>query len=140
MNLSLLTSQQQFTIDFVRELRRLIDKHQEKTKKFLLTASPRCITTHAGYLVPTFEQSIDAFDSLYVRFSDGICTLNNVPRFNQTLQNWLNRARQQNGPDIYIGISAGDQQTNANYVTLDVLNTVYRVRFHPFSLLTTHNA
>lgn len=105
-----------------------MDEKSGSAKQYLLTASPSCLITNRDPLTPTFDSEISLFDAIYVNFAASICTLNNTPSFNATLQNWLVYARKPNGPDLYIGITASDVAPNSIFVQPEVLEKVYQVK------------
>ena len=97
-------------VDFVRELRRLMDEGATPAQKFLITANPSCI--HPSYILhETFQQAIGAFDHLFVNFDDQNCNVNRAEKFEPAFQTWYDYAIKPNGPQIWVGLPADPRKT-----------------------------
>ena len=98
-------------VDFVRELRRLMDAGAASAhKSFLITANPSCV--HPSYILnEAFQQAIGAFDHLFVNFDDLNCNINRAEKFEPAFQTWYDYAIKPNGPQIWIGLPAYPRKT-----------------------------
>ena len=110
INIEVRFGQGSFFVDFVRELRRLMDNDDRNNKEFQITANPSCV--HPSYILDeAFKKAISAFDHLYVNFDDESCHVNKKSSFESAFQEWYDYAIKPAGPKIWIGIPSDPRNT-----------------------------
>ena len=129
INLELRLSEKSYFVDFVKEMRRIMDQPGVE-KKFYITANPSCFHPNR-VLHETFTQAIYAFDHLYVNFDDQICSINDPDNFHPVFQLWYDYTFKANGPDLYIGLPSDAQNTqdSQRYLQRDKMRTRLDVSF-----------
>ena len=109
VNIEVRFGQASYFVDFVRELRRLMDDDTKK-REFQITANPSCV--HPSYILDeAFKKEISAFDHLYVNFDDEQCHVNKRSSFESAFQTWYDYAIRPGGPMIWLGLPADPRNT-----------------------------
>eukprot|EP00111_Clytia_hemisphaerica_P016403 TCONS_00048560-protein len=114
INIEVLFGDPLYFVDFVRELRRVMDS-SVNSQKFLITANPSCI--HPSYILKdAFKEAIGAFDHLFVNFDDQNCDINKPEKFEPAFQVWYDYAIKENGPNVWVGLASDPRRTANDFL------------------------
>ena len=133
INLELRKSDKAYMLDFVTEMRRLMDA-PSNNKKYLITANPGCFHPNR-VLHDSFNYALSAFDHLFVNFDSNECSINQPGKFEPVFHLWYDYTLQDNGPDIYIGLPSSPENTDDSqrYLERNKFQSkldVSQIRFH----------
>jgi len=110
VNIEVRTGQGAYFVDFVREMRRIMDDYSEDGRYYMLTANPSCV--HPSYILDeAFKDAIEAFDHLFVNFDDEQCNVNRKIQFESAFQIWYDYAIRPGGPKIWVGLPSDPRNT-----------------------------
>lgn len=95
-------------------------------KKYLLTASPKCLYPNR-ILGDAFKKHSDKFDFLFLDIDDSSCNLKSEDRFTSSLTKWLTLS----GPEMFFMIPAEERVADqkSSYIKRAEVNTVIQVKY-----------